>query len=37
MRALTWPIRAAARLARAVKFKRALGYPWHLAWSKAAR
>lgn len=37
MRALTLPLRVARRLALAVKFHGRLGYPWHLAWAKAAR
>lgn len=36
MHALTWPLRAARRLALAVRYWAALGYPWHLAWIKAA-
>lgn len=37
MRALTWPLRAAARLLLAVKFWLMLGYSWHMAWVKAER
>lgn len=36
-RALIWPLRAARRLALAIRYYWALGYSWHLAWSKAAR
>lgn len=34
MRALTWPLRFARRLALAVRYHIALRYSWHLAWVK---
>lgn len=37
MRALTFPLRAAGRIALAIKFWAALDYTWHLAWIKAER
>lgn len=37
MRALTSPLRIAARAILAVRYWTMLDYSWHLAWVKAAR
>jgi hypothetical protein len=36
-RAVTWPQRAANRLALACRYWLALDYSWHLAWIKSER
>lgn len=35
MKAILGPLRAVSRLSLALKYMRALGYSWHLAWAKA--
>jgi hypothetical protein len=36
-RLLSWPLRLAARLAKALRYYTRLRYSWHLSWVKAER